>query len=129
MDVTTFQATCSVCGDEYTAQRKQRPGYCGNACQLRDARRKRLKLEIYTEFHGLEYQKLIDPETGQTVVCTTVNFTPRGWELLGRYCVKSGQTAEEWIGEELKDVYNELLGPEGLEVGDTRIVYPQGRAG
>ena len=90
---------------------------------------KRLKLEIYTEFHGLEYQKLIDPETGQTVVCTTVNFTPRGWELLGRYCAKSGQTAEEWIGEELKDVYNELLGPEGLEVGDTRIVYPQGRAG
>ena len=57
MDVTTFQAFCSVCGSEYTAQRKQRPGYCSNACQLRDARRKRLKLEIYTEFHGLEYQK------------------------------------------------------------------------
>ena len=129
MDVTTFQGTCSVCGDEYTAQRKRLPGYCGSTCQQRDTRRKRLKLEIYTEFHGLEYQKLIDPDTGQTVVCTTVNFTPRGWELLGRYCAKSGQTAEEWIAEELKDTYNELLGPEGLEVGDTRIVYPQGRAG
>ena len=89
-------------------------------------RRKRLKLEIYTEFHGLSHQKLIDPETGETVICTTVNFTPRGWELLGRYCAKSGQTAEEWIGEELKAIYAE----EGLEVvGDTRIVYPKASQG
>ena len=127
MDVTTFQAECSVCGAEYTAQRKQRPGYCGNACQLRDGRLKRLKLELYTEFHGIDYQQLIDPGTGETVTCTTVNLTPRGWELLGRYCAKTGLTAEEWIGGELKAIHNEILGPAGLEVGKTRIVYPEGR--
>ncbi len=121
MDVTTFQATCSVCGDEYTAQRKRLPGYCSPACQQRDGRRKRLKLELYTEFHGLKYQKLTNPETGEMVVCTTVDLSPRGWELLGRYCAKSGQTAEEWVSEELKAIYAE----EGFEVvGDTRIVYP-----
>ena len=118
------KVTCSVCGSGYTAYRQQRPGYCSNACQLRDTRRKRLKLEIYTEFHGLEFQQSFDPFTGETVCCTTVNFTPRGWELLARYCAKSGQTAEEWMAEELKDTYSEILGPHGLEVGDTRIVCP-----
>ena len=127
MDVTRFQATCSVCRDEYTAQRKRLPGYCSSACQQRDGRRKRLKLELYTEFHGIDYQQLTDPDTGETVTCTTVNLTPRGWELLGRYCAKTGQTAEEWIGEELKAIHNELLEPHGLEVGKTRIVYPEGR--
>ena len=124
MDVTTFQGTCSVCGDEYTAQRKRLPGYCGSTCYQRDGRRKRLKLEIHTEFHGIDYQQLTDPTTGETVTCTTVNLTPRGWELLGRYCAKTGQTAEKYIAEELKAIYSEILGPHGLEVGETRIVYP-----
>ena len=76
--------------------------------------------------HGIDYQQLTDPDTGETVTCTTVNFTPRGWELLGRYCAKTGQTAEEWMAEELKATYAEL----GLEVvGDTRIVYPKGKPG
>ena len=116
------KVNCSVCGGEYTAYRQQRPGYCKNACQLLDTRRKRLKLEIYTEFHGLKFQQSFDPGTGLTEVCTMVNFTPRGWELLGKYCAKSGQTAEEWVSEELKDAYREILGSHGLVVGDTRIV-------
>ena len=126
MDVTTFQATCSVCGVEYTAKRKRSPGYCGSTCQQTDGRRKRLKLEIYTEFQGVEYQYLTDPNTGETVTCTTVKLTPRGWELLGRYCAKTGQTAEEWVGEQVKEIFNEVLAPEGQEVGETRIVYPEG---
>ena len=124
MDVTTFQATCSVCGSEYEAQRKGRRRYCGNACQLRDARRKKLKLQILTEFKGLDYQTLIDPETGEAIMVTTVKFTPRGWELLGRYIAKTGQTPGEWVAEELRTIQNERLAPQGLEVGETRIVYP-----
>ena len=126
MDVTTFQATCSVCSEEYTAWRKRLPGYCTPACQQRDGRRKRIKLEIWKEYHGIDSRTLIDPETGETVLATTVNFTPRGWELVGRYCAKYGQTAEEFVAEELREAHNELLRPHGLEmVGDTRIVYPE----
>ena len=125
MEVTTFQATCSVCGDEYSAQRKRLPGYCGSTCYQRDGRRKQLKLELYTEFHGIDYQALTDPDTGKTVTCTTVNFSPRGWELLGRYCARYGQTPEEWVGEQVKESLDEVLAPEGQEVGETRIVYPE----
>ena len=125
MDLMTFQATCSVCEEEYTAKRKRAPGYCGSTCQQTDGRRKRLKLEIYKEFHGIKYQYLTDPNTGEKVTCTTVKLTPRGWELLGRYCAKTGQTAEEWVGEQVKESLNEVLAPEGQEVGETWIVYPE----
>ena len=124
MDVTTFQATCSVCGDEYTAQRKRQPGYCGSTCYQRDARLKRLKLEIFKEFHGIYRKQLTDPDTGELIAATTVNFTARGWELVGRYCAKSGLTAEEFVAGQLREMYRD----EGYEVtGETRIVYPEGQ--
>ena len=55
-------------------------------------------------FTAVDYQQLTDPDSGEMRSgCTTVNLTPRRLrKLLGRYCAKTGQTAEEWIGEELK---------------------------
>ena len=112
-----------MCGIEYAAQRKQMPGYCGNACQLRDdAGGSRSSWKSSKEFHGLERKQLTDPDTGQLIAATTVNFTARGWELVGRYCAKLGLIAEEFVAGQLREMYRE----EGYEtVGDTRIVYPQ----
>ena len=117
-----FLVTCSVCEKTYTAYRKQRPGFCSNLCQVRDGRRKRGKAAIWAEYHGLSIQSAMHPETGKVVPMVEVKFTPRGWELVGRYCAGHGQTAEEWVAEELQESWNDILGPLGLEVSDTEIV-------
>ena len=122
-----FQVTCSECGREYTAQRKTRACLCSNKCNNRSSRRNRLKAELMREFYGVGFQHAFNPDTGEPGFVTTVNITDKGWALIDRYLAKSGQTAEEWIGEQLQEIHNEILEPHGLEVGETRIVYPQDR--
>ena len=71
-----------------------------------------IKLELYTEFHGIDYQ-LDRPGHGRDGHVHN-QFTPRGWELLGRYCAKTvGPGARNGYGTE-STIHNEVLGPRAL---------------
>ena len=73
------------------------------------ARRKKLKLEFYAEYHGIENQTLIDPETGATRRGHDGQAHRSRLGAAGPLLrLKTGQSAEQWVGEQISAVYGEL---------------------